>query len=235
MRSRHRTAAIVAVITILLSGGAFAINMGFKLHYDLLATGSPIPAPDDGTSMSGQSSLCLSYIADPSLVNASDLRASINAVAGSSATIRIMRFIASTDSLQSYAGGLADLINDFPLSPGEGYRVQVNADVGYKILGSHDPALGIDLYTVGASSASGTNEYCPPYHSSAQYASDLRHEIDTFAGAGTVSNIQRFLRSGNSLQAYTGCCPLYDFPLIPGESYRIQVTADVLNWIPETY
>ncbi len=216
----------VAAIAVLVAGGIFASNMGFKLNYPLETAGT-------NGSASGTNSLALPYNQQTNIVNASDLRADINATAGADVVLSISRFVKSTDLLASYLG--ASLANDFALSAGEGYRVQVASDVNYIVVGSHDPGLVVSLDTVGTNgSASGTNDFAYPYHGTAATASELRAEINAQAGGDAVLSVSRFTRSTDLLQSYLGASLANDFNLDPGRSYRVQVSQNVA-YVPSHY
>ena len=225
MSKRNYVVVAVAAAALLVVGGLFASNMGFKLNYVMDGVG-------DNGSESGTQSLALPFNQQTSLVYASDLWDDIEAAVPDSVS-SIARFVQSTDGLQGYTG--ISPLDDYMLVPGEGYRVQLSSSVNYIIVGSHDPGMMVSLDGPGTnSSASGTSDYAYPYHSTAALASELREELNLVAGSSAVVSISKFLRTSDSLKGYTGISPLDDFPLVPGESYRIQVNTDV-NFMPEHY
>ena len=145
----------------------------------------------------------------------------------------ISRFLQQTDSLGGYTG--ISPLDDFPLVPAQGYRVQLSQAVNYIIVGSHDPGMVVNLDGPATNgSLSGTSDYAYPYHSTASLASELQAEINLVAGSNAVVSISKFVRTSDSLDGYTGISPLDDFALVPGESYRVQVNTDVA-FIPAHY
>ena len=64
MRRRTYTAIAIGAVALLVAGGLFASNMGFKLNYRLDQTG-------DNNSFSGTSSIGLPYNQQTSLLKAS--------------------------------------------------------------------------------------------------------------------------------------------------------------------
>lgn len=167
-----------------------------------------------------------------------DLRDDINATAGTSAVVSISRFVRSADSLQTYAGGALDLGQIYPIDGVEGQRVQVNTDVNYIIVGSHDPGRVVSLDAQGTNaSATGQTEYSFPYHGTATNAADIRDEINAASVSGdAVVAISRFVRAADALETYAGgeLDVPKNFPTAPGESYRIQVSEDVA-YVPSHY
>jgi len=226
MSNRKYAVVAIVAVAVLVAGGLFASNMGFKLNY-------PVDTVGTNGSFSGTNTLALPYNQQTNLVLASDLRADINATAGSSVVVSLSKFVKSTDLLQVYTGGSA--ATDFALVPGEGYRLQVSADVNYIVVGSHDPGLTVNLDTVGTNgSFSGTSDFAFPYHGTASTASQLRDEINAQAGGSAVVSISKFVRGTDLLQVYTGGSAATNFPLAPGQSYRIQVNQNV-SYIPSHY
>ena len=222
-----RNFAVVAVVAVamLVAGGLYASNMGFKLNY---------PLASNTTSRSGTNSLALPYNQQTNLINASDLAADINATAAPGTVLQIGRFNKQIDLLQVY--DTVTLASDYALVPGEGYRVQVNQPVDYIVVGSHDPGLVIGLDTTGTNgSKSGTNDFAFPYHGTAAFASDLAAEINAQSGVGAaVLQIGRFNNQIDLLQVYDTVTIASDFALSPGESYRIQVNTNVA-YVPNHY
>ena len=226
MNKRRFAVVAVAAIAMLVAGGIYASNMGFKLNYPLETAGT------NGSS-SGTNTIGLPYNQQTNLVAASDVRADINATAGSSAVISISKFVKGTDLLLTYTGSSS--ATDFPIVPGEGYRVQVNTDVNYIVVGSHNPSLSVNLDTVGTNgSASGTNDFSFPYHGTAVRAADIRDEINAQAGGSAVISISRFVRTTDLLETYTGSSDATNFLVAPGRSYRIQVNQNV-GYTPSHY
>lgn len=223
MRKRAFLVTAMVVAAMLVAGGLFASNMGFKLNYLLSGPGAG--------SLSGSKSLALPFNQQTNLNDAFDLIGDINAAAGANVVLGVARFLPTSDSLETYTGlsGTA-----FPLVPGEGYQVAVSADVNYIIVGSHDPGLMVALNGPGTGgSLSGGNSYAYPYHSTSADAFDLIQEVNAAAGASVVLGVARFIPASDSLETYTGLSGAA-FALVPGESYRITVSADV-SFVPSHF
>jgi hypothetical protein len=229
MSTRSYAVVAVGAVALLVAGGLFASNMGFKLNYGLDSAGV-------NGSASGTQSLALPYNQQTSLVKASDLRADVNATVPNS-FVQVSRFVKQTDGNQSYAGLATDIPNDFTLTPGEGYTIVVSQPVNYIIVGSHDPGLVINLDAAGTNgSATGTNSFAYPYHSTASKVSQLFAEIAAQGGPGSVVQISRFVRQTDGNQSYAGLATDIpnDFNLVPGESYSV-VVANNVAYVPSHY
>jgi hypothetical protein len=197
-----------------------ASNMGFKLNYQLSGPGS---------SNSGTNTLALPYNQQTNLLDAKNLIDDINAAAGSSVVVQVARFLKASDGTESYTGTSGTA---FPLTPGEGYTVQVSQDVNYIVVGSHAPTLGLVL-DGPATSNSGTNSFAYPYHATAADAKDLIDDINAAAGSSVVVQVARFLKASDGTESYTGTSGTA-FPLFPGQSYTVQVSSTV-TYIPSHY
>jgi hypothetical protein len=208
-----------ALAGIVMTGGLLA-NMAFKVPYTLLAASS-------GVSKSGTNTLSLPYRRQAGVNTAGDLMTSI----GLSSVYNVQKFLKSSDGLQVYTGRKGSPPN-FDLVSGEGYFVRMASTVNYEIKGSHDDSFQVELDAATAGvSKSGTNFYSHPYHSLAGTAKALMDAI----GLANVQNVQRFLRSSDSVQSYTGrkgSGP--DFPLVAGEAYYIKMNSTV-NYVPSHY
>jgi hypothetical protein len=208
----------VALAVVLAAGGLLASNMGFKLNYPLTAAGAG--------SISGTNTLALPDNRQAGINAASTLMNDITLAS----TTNVQKFLEATDGLQVYTGRKGSG-PDFALAAGEGYLVKMAATVNYIVVGSHDPAFANPLNAAGGGSASGTNLFSYPYHSTATTASALQNDI----GLANVTNVQKFLKATDGLQVYTGrkgSGP--DFALAPGEAYFIKMAATV-NYSPSHY
>jgi len=237
MKKRVMVIATASVVAVLVAGGLFASNMGFKLTYTLAAAGN-----GNGGTASGTSTLSLPYIPMTGLSTAFDLCSDINSVGGANTVASIERLNPSNNAIQSYN---CQTGSPFNIVAQESYRVTVNSTVDYPIVGSHDPTLQVELTQAGGtvpaalgggSSASGLNRWAYPYHSTALNAFDLCNEIDGVAGGGTVASITRLNNTPptNTLVSYN-CQTGTAFALTPGEGYDIQVTNAVVGWIPDHF
>jgi hypothetical protein len=212
MKRRTWIAVAFAVAALIVAGGLYASNMGFKLNYtlnnDLDGAG-----PDTGLN-----SIALPYFRQVGIDNAAQLETDI----GAAQVTNISRFNRANNTLITYPP------TSFSLVSGEGYRVQMSSSVNYIIVGSHDPGLSITLFNDQDAGGpdTGLNDFAPPYHTTAVNAAQLETEI----GAAQVTNISRFNRANNTLITY----PPTSFNLVPGESYRIQMGTSV-TFIPSHY
>jgi hypothetical protein len=215
----------VALCAILAAGGILASNMGFKLNYPLNKTGT-------AGSKSGTNTLALPYFRQTGLNDSFQI---IQDIEGGgppfSKVISISKFLENTDALAAYTGRMGSPAVIFNLVAGEGYRVQMSGDVNYIIVGSHDPSLSVNLDAPGGASKSGTNDFAPPYNITAATSFDLIKDIEAVAAPpfSKVISVSKFLTGTDALQAYTGRMgsPGANFNLVPGESYRVQMSATV--------
>lgn len=215
----------VALCAILAAGGILASNMGFKLNYPLNKTGT-------AGSKSGVNTISLPYFRQTGLNDAFEL---IKDIEGTnppfSKVISVSKFLEATNGLQIYTGRMGSPGLNFNLSAGEGYRVQMSADVNYIVVGAHDPVLPTALESSGVGSKSGVNDYAPPYNIIPATAFDLIKDIEGVPNPpfSKVISVSKFLTTTNGLQIYTGRMgsPGLNFNLVPGESYRIQMSVTV--------
>src|SRR5262245_33834286 len=144
----------VALCAILAAGGILASNMGFKLNYPLNKAGT-------GGSKTGTSTISLPYFRQTGLNDSLELIKDIEGVSVPpfSKVVSISKFIEGTDALQVYTGRMGSPGANFTLAAGEGYRVQMSADVNYIVVGAHDPISPANLGAPGVGSKSGTNDY----------------------------------------------------------------------------
>ena len=230
MKKRVFLLAALGLAAVLVAGGLVASNMGFKVNYLL-------EGPESTTSSTGSNRLGLPYNQQTSLTTAEDLIIDINADAGANVFLNgglVSRRIRTTNALEFYTGFAG---TNFTITPGEGYNVIVDSSVSYIIVGSHDPTLGIVLDGPGDNgSATGSQLYSNPYHSTAANAEDLINEINAAAGANVFLNgglVSRRLRISNANQFYTGFAGT-NFALTPGEAYTVIVDSGV-TFVPSHY
>jgi hypothetical protein len=214
----------LAAIVLLVAGVVVASNMGFKLN-------KPLEGPGTNGSASGTQDVALPFNQQTSLVNASHLHADIIASGGTG--VSVSRFNPQTDALLTYAGVTTE--SDFALTPAEGYRVKLSNTINYIIVGSHDPGLVVNLDGPGTNgSASGSQLYAYPYHSTANSASQLRDEILAQAGGAAILSISRFNPQTDALLTYAGVTTESDFALTPGEAYIVKTSVDIA-YVPSHY
>jgi hypothetical protein len=224
MRKRTLYVAALGVACLLVAGGLFASNMGFKLNYVL-------EGPESTGSNSGTQSFAMPFNQQTTLTDAEDLIGDINTTAGSNVVVAVSRFLRTTDKFEDYTGSSGF---NFTLTPGEGYLVKVDPGVDYIVVGSHAPTLPITFDGPGSNgSNSGTQFYALPYHTTANIADDLITEINTAAGSTVVVAVSRYLRSTDKFEDYTGSSG-NNFTLAPGEAYLVKVNSSI-TLIPSHY
>ena len=207
-------------LALLVSSLSVASVMVFRIKVGLLASDGGV------TSASGSNVLALPYRPRTGLTKASLLMNDI----GFANVAFVSRFLEATDSFVTYTGRKGSA-TDFDLLPGEAYFVKMTTTTHYIIGGAHDPTTQVSLDGPGASSASGTNLYAPPYGTIPRTAKQLMDDI----GFANVINVQCFLRATDSFQVYTGrkgSAP--DFPLEVGVGYFVKMNTTV-NYIPSHY
>lgn len=230
MSKRTFWLALVSCAALLVAGGLFASNMGFKLNYQLTGPGA---FPVNGTN-----TISLPYNQQSGLLSAEDLGNDVGGfnAGGGGPVLQVAKYIKATDGIQSYTGGTGT-DPDFGLDPGVGYRIQVNTDTSYIIVGSHKPGFAVALTGPGAFPVNGSNDYSYPYHSTSTTSQELGNDVGGFSagGGGPVLQVAKYVKSTDGLQSYTGGTGTDpDFALIAGEAYVIQVNTDV-NYVPSHF
>jgi len=191
-------------------GFLLASNTGFFLEYPLLGPGD---------SASGTNWISLPY--NTQLQTAQDL---FSELGGATIVESVARFDPQSDGNQIFSGAPED---DFPIVSGEGLIVTMKSTVAYAFVGSHQSGASVRLLGP-EDSLSGLNHYALPYHARASLASELRNDINQSCNGNCVVQIERLVRSNDSLASYSGSVGGgADFPLTAGESYRIQVNQTV--------
>jgi hypothetical protein len=208
----------LSVAAVLVAGGLFASNMGFKLNFLLEAGGA-----------SGQNAtvLALPFNQQTNLSTASDLIVDIGGgPAGVANPVSdISEYVKSVDNWVPY-NGLSG--TDFNLETGAGYLVRLksgSSSINYIVVGSHDPAKQILLEAGGASGQNAT-VYAYPYHSVSALASELIAEIGGGpAGVGNpVSDVSEYVKAVDNWVPYNGLSGT-DISLVPGNGYLIRIKA----------
>jgi len=211
---------VVALAVVVMAGGLLASNMGFKLNYTLNATLA-------GTSKTGTNTLALPDLRQTGLNTAKNLMDDVTLAN----VTNVQKFIKSNDSLQLYTGRKGSPA-DFGMVAGEALFLKMATATNYIVVGSDDPTLAYTLQaTLAGTSKTGTNFYGYNYHQTAATAKGLMDDI----GLANVTNIQKFVKSNDSLQLYTGRkgSPA-DFNLVPGEGYFIKM-ATTVSYTPSHY
>ena len=226
MRNRVFLVAAVGLAAVLVAGGLFASNMGFKLNFLLEG---PV------TTATGTTVMSLPYNPQTNITDADLLLQDINAVAGSSAVGSVSKWDRSSDGLISYTGFSG---TNFSIVPEEGYFVTVNTNVNYIVVASHNPGLGVTFYGPGSTtpdgtSATGTNSFSYPYHSTLTLAGEMINEINA-VGGGAVASVSQWDKTSDGLISYTGFSGT-NFGLVPGEGYLVTVAGDVTGYLPSHY
>jgi len=212
-RKRFVGGTMVTFAVLLTAGTLVASNMGFKLNFTL-------NNPAVGVSKTGLNPVALPDNRQTGLGTAKQLIDDI----GLASVDNVQRFIKSTESYQLYTGRApVSTTQNFSLTAGEAYFVKMRTSTNYIIVGSDDPALSYTFTqpTVGVSKT-GLNFYAFNYHQTAATARQLMDDI----GLASVDNVQRFIKSTESYQLYTGRAPVsttQNFSLTPGEGYFVKM------------
>jgi hypothetical protein len=208
--------ALCGACALLVGGVLFASNMGFKLNYQLANAGTA----------SGTNTIALPWNRQVGIDDAKDLIDDINATGTPASSVeRVERWIPSNNSVLLYAGASTDPAA-FALEKAEGLWVKVSADTDYVIVGSHDPGFTVNFLGSGAS-ASGTNFYAPPYHSTAADGKDLLDDINTNGvPPSNAERLEYWIPANNSRLLYAGAStdPAAP-PFTPGEAVFVKVGA----------
>jgi hypothetical protein len=233
MTKRNFAVAALVVAAIVVAGGLYASNMGFKLNYVLVGKAVATPYGEDGAAVSstGINTISLPYFSP--FATAKPLIDDLN-IADGNADIDfagVARWDQPSDSLINYSGQTG---TDYALNPGEGYFAQVNlANQGvtfnYIIVGSHDPGLTISFDTTGT----GINAFAYPYHSTSANAKGLIDEVNAVV-PGSIVGVARWDSASDSLLSYSGLTGTA-FLLTPGNTYFVQVDLNVPNYVPSHY
>lgn len=220
MRKRTILVVAIGVAAMLLAGGLYASNMGFKLNYPMLGTSA---------SASGTNTLSLPYFRQVGVDDAKQLIDDVEA-GNTNLVTNVQRWNPASDTFAVYTGAAGTA---FPLTAGEGYFVKLGAaNVNYIVVGSHDPGQIVNLLGT-SSSASGTNFYSYPYHSTAADAKQLIDEIEA-GDTNKVNNVQRWNVAADTFAVYTGAAGTA-FALTPGEAYMIKLNAANVSFVPSHY
>lgn len=218
--------ALSGALVLLVGGGLFASNMGFKLNYQLIRTGTA----------SGTNTIALPWNPQVGIDDAFDLIGDINSTGSPTNSVeRIERWLPATNSVTLYSGSLVDP-PAFSLVKAEGYWVKVSQNTAYVIVGSDDPGFTVPFLGSG-SSASGTNFYAPPYHSTAANGKDLIDDINANGvPPNSVERLEYWLVATNSRQLYSGS--LVDGPappFVPGEALFVKVGVSNVSYNASHY
>ena len=208
---------LVATLTLLLvAGGLYASNMGFKLNYVLDGQGT-------ASSANGTNTIALPFNQQTDLLDAFDL---LNDIGGVATVASVAQFDRTTNGFAGYTRTSGAAV---PRAAGEAYQVRLQpgvASVNYIIVGSHDPGLVINFDGQGTNlSANGTNFYGYPYHSTSTGADDLIAEL---GGTTVIASVAQFDRTSNGFAGYTGTSGTA-FPLEPGKGYQVRLQTGVAS------
>jgi len=218
----------VAVALLLVAGGLMASNMGFKLNRVLLGPG--------GGSATGTNALGLPFNQQVGLVNCGQLALDMGGFSTAGGpVVNLQKLLPATDSYL-LCNTTRAVTTNFAIAGGESIRARVASNLNYIVVGSHDPAKTITLKGPSGTSATGTNEFAYPYHSTAVNCGALALELGGFStAAGPIVNIQQFLPASDSyLLCNTTRAVTTNFVTTPGFGYRIRVTGDT-SFVPSHY
>jgi hypothetical protein len=205
--------ALLIAACALTSGALIASNMGHTITVTL-------DNATVGVSKSGVNTINLPYDMGPNIVAAKPLMDDI----GLASVDSLQRFVKSTDTYSIYTGRPpSSSANNFPLTAGECYFVRMRTTTAYTIVGAERPSTSIVLHqpTSGVSK-SGLNFVALPFNITAGTAKQLMDDI----GLASVDSVQRFVKSSDTYQIYTGRPPnssANNFPLKAGECYFVRM------------
>jgi len=224
MRRKTLVGLALGLAAVLVFGGLYASNMGFKLNKGGTAKGI--------TAGTGSDIWALPFNQQTDLLDAKDLIDDIETSTSLPGVVnQVARYLRDSDGFAGYTGtsGVA-----FQLVSGEAYLVQVDVaefPVDYIMVGSHNPGLVINLLGPSTGvSASGSNLYAYPYHSVATDAKELIDEVNLAGGGSVVVQVAEYLTDSDGFAGYTGTSGVA-FALNPGVGYLIQVNTDV-SFVP---
>jgi len=126
----------------------------------------------------------------------------------------------------------------FCVIPGESYQVTVSGAPQTWSIDGYDGVTVYPLRPSGPTSLNGTHQISLPIAlpSGFDTAFDLITDINFKAGGGSgiVQSVSRYITSTNLIEVYTGRMgsPAPDFPLVPGEGYRVRIILGSLNYTP---
>jgi hypothetical protein len=186
--------ALCGALVLLVGGGLYASNMGFKLNYQLQGVNT------------GTNTIALPWNPQVGISDAFDLIGDINSTGTPLNSVeRIERWLPATNGVELYSGSVVDP-TAFTLEKAVGYWVKVSADTTYVIVGSHDPGFTVSfLGTGGGGAITGTNYYAPPYHSTAADGADLINDINTNGvPPNSVERLEYWLPATNGKLLYSG-------------------------------
>lgn len=215
---------VAALSVLLVAGGLYASNMGFKLNYVLDGQGT-------NGSANGTNTMALPFNQQTDLIDAFDL---IVDIGGTVAVAGVAEFDRSSNGFAGYTGTSGEA---FALVPGDAYLVQLQQttpSVNYIIVGSHDPGLVLNFDGAGTNgSLNGTNFYGYPYHSTSTAADELIAELGSTTAIAAVS---QFVRTSNGFAGYTGTSG-EAFALEPGKGYLVQLQDGVpgVSFVPSHF
>lgn len=227
MSRRNVIVAFCAAVALLAGGLLYASNMGFKLNYSFLSTGTA----------SGTNTIALPYNRQIGIDNAEQLLNDINTTgtpAGKATNVQ--QYLSATDAVALYSKAPADPA-PFALLPGVGYFVKVSANTSYIVVGSHNPAYQHTFFG-SPTAATGRNFYSVPYHTTRINAEQLLDEINlTGSPTGQVSNVQRYLSSTDAVALYSKApADPAPFAVVPGEAYFVKLSgANNVTYSPSHY
>jgi hypothetical protein len=212
---------------LLVAGGLYASNMGFKLNKVLSFTGTA----------NGTNTIALPFNRQIGIDNAEQLLNDIKTTGSPiNAASNVQKLDTSTNGLIVYSAGPADG-TPFALDKAVGYYVKMTTNATYIVVGSDDPAY-VHTFLGSGSSANGTNFYALPYHTTTTNAEQLLTELkNTGSPINNISNVQNFDKATNGLVVYSaGPADGTPFALAAGDAYLVKVSgATNVSYSPSHY
>lgn len=216
MKDRKLWLFTIGAMAVLV-GIAVASNMGFKLNYGLT------------TNAVGNNINWVSLPYFNNFTDANGIISDVNGDCGAGTATRIIRFDTASNSFVTQTPGGK---NNFALTAGTSYGVEVSNPCTWIIVGSHDdtydPGGTNSVSLVTNATGNNINWVSVPYHTTSSTAQDLCTEV-----GATATSIKYFDTANNSFTT-VACGGKNNFSLTPGLGVGVEVSANT-TWNPSHY
>ena len=238
MRNRAFVVAALGLGAVLVAGVLIASNMGFKASY-------PLDGADSANSNDGLNTLGLPYFQQTGITIVQDLIDDINldtplGTGDTSDNVQsITRFRGDPpdnrfETYSLFTGG-----TNFTIAAAQGYIVVMRGTLtNYTIVGSHNPALGLNLEDPSSpTSNDGTQDISIPYHFVGTVIEDLIDDINGQGGGDNVQSVSHYvgIPPANVQDTYSLFTGGTNFSIKVGEAYTVVMQAGLANYIPAHY
>ncbi len=221
----------LAVGLLALSVGvAIASNMGFKLNYTL----------QTNTQNYNLNWVSLPFfywdVNSSGTITAEDIVADVDNDCGAGTTTSVRYFDTANGQYVSHSAGSTK--NDFTISAGVGYAVEISASCTWTIVGSHDnsydPGGANSISLVTNTQNYNLNWVSVPYHTQSATAEALCTEILNQNGGTGVTSVRYFDTANNIYVSHSCGSTKNDFSLNAGLGIAVEVSS-ALTWQPTHY